>query len=156
MGKEIEKKEMKSAMQQLAARLSVSTGVLENTLKATAFKTCTTNEQFVAAVMVANTYRLNPILKEMTVFPSKGGGVIPIVMVDGFISMVNRQKNFDGIELTENEGDGGDSGTDVESVTAKFYLKDKKYPVVVTEYMKECYNGTKEPWKKWPRRILRH
>ncbi len=156
MTKEIAKKEIKSAMHQLAARLSVTPQVLQDTLKATAFKTCATNEQFVAAVMVANTYRLNPILKEMTVFPSKHGGVIPIVMIDGFISMVNRQKDFDGVDLVENEGEGGDSGTDIESVTATFYLKSKTHPVIVTEYMKECYNGSKDPWKKWPRRMLRH
>ncbi len=156
MEKKLVKKETKTALHQLALRLSVTADVLQSTLKATAFKECKTNEQFVAAVIVANTYKLNPILKEMSVFVGKGGGVVPIIMVDGFISMVNRQPDFDGVELIENEGDGGDSGTDVESVTAKFYLKSKSHPVMVTEYMKECYNGTREPWKKWPRRMLRH
>jgi phage recombination protein Bet len=151
----------KNAIQELATRLQVSSEVLQKTLKATAFKDCTTNEQFISAVIVANTYGLNPILKEMYAFPSKGGAVIPIISIDGWISLVNRSPKFNGIELIENKCDKKDrisdpSGAGVESVTAKFYLKGVDHAVVVTEYMAECYNDSKEPWKKWSRRMLRH
>jgi hypothetical protein len=108
---------------------------------------------------VANTYGLNPLLKEVTAFPGSGSGVIPVVMIDGWISLVQRQDSYDGVELIENrnpEGKPNKSGTTVDSITAKFYLKGKSHPVVVTEYMDECYDGTKGPWKKWPIRMLRH
>jgi len=157
-GKEVAKAEpRKTAIQSLANKLEVSVEVVTKTLKATAFKACSTNEDFVAAVVVANNYGLNPLLKEMAVFPAKGGGVIPIVMIDGWISLVNRQPNFDGVELIENEDNRDEqSPGGLRSVTAKFYIKTKSHPIIVTEYMKECYNDTKEPWKKWPRRMLRH
>lgn len=157
MSKEIAKiGQSGNALQLLAQKLSVSPEGLEKTLRATAFKACKTNEQFIAAVVVANTYGLNPLLKEMTVFADKHGGVVPIVMVDGFVSMMNRNLDFDGLKLIENKGDNEPSGSGVESVTCWIFLKNRNHPVVITEYMAECYNGSKEPWRQWPRRMLRH
>lgn len=154
MSTEIAKVGKNSALTQLASRLNVPAEVMKDTLKATAFKECKSDAEFLAAVIVANTYRLNPLLKEMYAFPAKGGGIIPIVSIDGFISLANRHPDFNGVELIENEEAGQPGG--LKSVTAKFYLKGKDHPIVVTEYMAECYNDTKEPWKKWPRRMLRH
>lgn len=80
-------------------------------------------------------------------------------MIDGWISLVNRHERFNGVELIENllpEGKTNLSKTNLDSVTAKFYLKGMENPVVVTEYMDECFNVSKEPWKQWPRRMLRH
>ena len=149
----------KSAVTAMAERLSVTPETLIDTLRKTAFALCTTDAQFMSAVIVANTYQLNPILKEMTAFPGKSGGVVPIVMIDGWIKLVNRQPNYNGVELIENENKDGkenNSKTTLDSVTAKFYLKGCEHPVVITEYMSECYDGTKGPWQKWPRRMLRH
>lgn len=140
----------KTALQVMAERLSVSTEVLQSTLKQTAFKECKTNEEFVAAVIIANTYRLNPILKEIYSFPSKGG-VIPVIPIDGWISMSNRNKRFDGVELIDNFNDAGE----FVSVTAKFHLKEINNPVIVTEHFDECKRDT-DTWKKYPRRMLRH
>jgi phage recombination protein Bet len=153
-GKEVMQKD---ALGQLAHRLGVGRKMLESTLTKTAFQACKTPEQFVAAVIVANTYGLNPLLKEMTAFPASTGGVTPVVMIDGWISLVQRQPDYDGVELVENRGkEKNISGTDVDSITAKFYIKNKSHAVVVTEYMIECYDGTKGPWKRWPIRMLRH
>lgn len=152
-------KKHKNAIDKLAAKLDLSPDKLVSMLKATAFSLCKEEAQFVAAVVVANTYGLNPILREMTAFPGKSGGVVPVVMIDGWIKLVNRQETYNGVELIENlakEGTENKSGTFVESITAKFYLKNRDHPVVVTEYMDECFDPTKEPWKRWPRRMLRH
>lgn len=138
------------ALDQMAERLSVGREMLEKTLRETAFRDCKTNEQFCSALIVANTYKLNPFLKEIYAFPHQGG-VIPIVSIDGWISLVNRQKGYDGVELNENFNDQGE----LFSVTAKFFLKDRSHPVVVTEYMSECRK--KSPaWDQWPARMLRH
>jgi phage recombination protein Bet len=147
---ELALKSGKSAIQILADRLHVSKEVLQKTLQTTVFKECKTPEEFVSAVIISNTYGLNPILKEIYAFPSRGG-VIPIVSVDGWISMVNRDKSFNGVELIENLTDDGK----FDSVTAKFYLKDADHPVIVTEYLEECKRET-DTWKKYPRRMLRH
>lgn len=152
-----------TAIEALAERLQVTSGVLQQTLRATAFSECKTDAEFVAAVIVANTYKLNPLLRELYVFPGKSGGVVPVVPIDGWISLVNRHRDdngeldHDGVELTENRSETANvSGTKVDSITAKFFIKGKTHPVVVTEYMAECYDGSKQPWKKWPIRMLRH
>ena len=152
MEKGIEVHKKKNALMALADRLQADEGSLKNTLMKTVCANIKKDEEFLSFVMVCNTYKLNPILKEIYAFPGKGGGVIPVVGIDGWISMVNRQSNYDGVELIENELSDGK----LKSVTAKFYIKEKSHPVVVTEYMDECYDGTKSTWKKWGRRMLRH
>jgi len=143
-----------NALQALAERLQCDPAELKKTLKATAFANCQTDEQFMAAVIVANTYGLNPILKELYAFPGKAGQVVPMVSIDGWIRLVQNQNGYDGVELRENTNPGSPGG--IESVTATFFRNDQAHPTVVTEYMAECYDGAKEPWKRWPRRMLRH
>ena len=152
-------KKHKNALDKLAARLDLSPKMLSDTLRATAFNLCKDEAQFVAAVVVANTYGLNPILREMTAFPGKSGGVVPVVMIDGWIKLVNRQETYNGMKFIDNLLEGekvNKSGTNMDSVTVEFYIKGRDFPIVVTEYMDECFDPSKEPWKRWPRRMLRH
>ena len=134
-----------SVINALAAKLECDPAKLLPMLKKTAFATCRTDEEFMAMCMVANTYNLNPILKEIYAFPGKGGNVMPIVGVDGWIKMMNSNPNFDGIEFEEGE----------DYCTATIYRKDRAHPIKATEWLAECM-GTTEPWKRWPRRMLRH
>jgi len=165
MSNELAVKQKQTAIEAMASRLQVSSSQLQKTLQQTAFKDCKTPEEFVACVIVANTYQLNPLLKEIYAFSGKGGGVVPIVPIDGMISMMNKHRNaagefdHDGIETVENKSKDGkknESGTDVESITCKIYTKGRTYPTVVTEYMNECFDKNKSPWVKWPLRMLRH
>lgn len=132
-------------MNALAAKLECDPAKLLPMLKKTAFATCKTDEEFMAMCMVANTYNLNPILKEVYAFPSKGGAVVPIVGVDGWIKIMNSHPQFDGIEFEETN----------DACTARIYRKDRAHPISATEWLAECV-GTTEPWKRWPRRMLRH
>ena len=134
-----------SVMNALAAKLECDPAKLLPMLKKTVFATCKTDEEFMSMCMVANTYNLNPILKEIYAFPSKGGNVMPIVGVDGWIKMMNSNPAFDGIEFEEGDG----------YCTATIYRKDRNHPIKATEWLGECM-GTTEPWKRWPRRMLRH
>ena len=88
-----------SVINSLAAKLECDPAKLMPMLKKTAFATCKTDEEFMAMCMVANTYGLNPILKEVYAFPAKGGQVVPIVGVDGWIKLMNSNPAFDGIEF---------------------------------------------------------
>src|SRR5712691_10031666 len=56
-----------------------------------------TNEHLAAFLVVANQYDLNPFTREIYAFPSRAGGITPIVGVDGWISLINRQPKLDGI-----------------------------------------------------------
>jgi phage recombination protein Bet len=146
------KKKAMNAIEEMAYKLKITPDSLKATLKATVFKECKSDAEFIAAVLISNKYGLNPILKEIYAFPAQGGGIIPVVSIDGWVSLAKRHPQYDGVELKENF----DANGKCESVTATFYIKGIDHPVVVTEYMSECYNGNKTPWVKWPIRMLRH
>lgn len=141
----------RSALEAMASRLQVSPSTLQNTLRSTVFAACRTNEEFVALVVVANEYKLNPLLKEIFAFPTKGGGIQAMVSVDGWIRIMNEHPSFDGIEFDYH--DDGDGGT--EAIEAIIHRKDRSHPIKVIEYMDECKRNT-DPWNKSPRRMLRH
>jgi phage recombination protein Bet len=139
-----------SALTVMARHLNVEPQKLLQTLKDTVFKGASDSE-LLMLVVVANTYKLNPLLKEIYAFPAKGGGIVPVVSVDGWISMVNRQASLDGLEF-----EFEDQGNNIPlSCTCTIYMKDRSHPVRVTEFYDECYRAT-EPWKQMPRRMLRH
>ena len=142
-------KKKASALELMASRLSVDPTKLYETLKATVFKGCT-NEELLALVVVSNTYGLSPFLKEIYAFPAKGGGVVPVVSIDGWNSIMIRQPDFDGIEFEFVEGEEHPI-----SCTATIYVKNRSKPVKITEYYDECFRET-EPWRKMPHRLLRH
>lgn len=136
----------------LANKLANNLGVdgdgvqLIETLKATAFSKSKniTNEQMVALLMIANQYGLNPWTNEIYAFP-QGGGIVPIVGVDGWLRIINNHPQFDGMEFQQDD----------EKCTCTIYRKDRNHPISVTEYLAECQRET-APWKLFTRRMLRH
>lgn len=110
-----------------------------------------TPAQVAAFLVVAQKHGLNPFTRELFAFPDKGGGIRPIVSIDGWARIINDNPAFDGLELVE----VFDSAGNFVAVTCSIHRKDRRHPVVVTEYLKECDRGT-EPWKRWPKRMLRH
>ena len=134
-----------SAIGKLAERLKVSEERLVTTLKSTAFSNCKTDDEFAACVIVAAEYGLNPFMKELYAFPAKGGGIQPIVSIDGWLRIINEHPQLDGLET-----DVADDGS---YVTCTIYRKDRSKPIRHTEYLDECKRNT-EPWKQHPRRML--
>lgn len=133
-------------------------GLEPNTFKATVIKTLfpsdkqnPTNEQVAAFLVVANQYNLNPFIKEIYAFPGKGGGIVPIVSIDGWTAIINRHPQYDGVEFADEVDEVGH----IVAITAKIFRKDRSHPVMVTEYLSECHRNT-EPWKQFPSRMLRH
>ena len=139
-----------SALNLMASKFSVEPDKLLGTLKGTVFKGAS-NEELLALVVVANTYGLNPLTKEIYAFPAKGGGIAPIVSIDGWIRMANDHPQFDGMEL---EVEFDDSGKPF-SATCKVHRKDRSHATIITEYFSECARNT-DPWKTCPARMLRH
>lgn len=138
-----------SALAMMAENIAVEPAKLLQTLKATVFKGAT-DEELLALVVTANTYQLNPLLKELYAFPKKGGGITPMVGIDGWLKIANRQPNFDGMEV-EVYGDGKTPT----HATCEIFLKDRSHSVKITEYFDECKRGT-DPWTQMPRRMLRN
>lgn len=133
----------------MAGKFNVEPNKLLDTLKSTVFKNAT-NEELLALVVVSNEYGLNPLTKEIYAFPAKGGGIVPVVSIDGWIRMMNDHPQFDGIDY---EFEHDEEGRLV-SCTSIIYRKDRSHPTRVTEYLAECKRNT-EPWKM-ERRMLRH
>jgi len=141
-----------SLARSLAARFQMEPTVFMETVKKTVFPNGTaTNEQLAAFMAVAHEYKLNPFTREIYAFPTKGGGIQPIVSIDGWLHLVNSHPELDGIEFSDTLNESGK----LLAVTCRIYRKDRTRPVEMTEYMSECARET-EPWKKWPARMLRH
>lgn len=140
----------KKALSVLASRLQIEETKLLDTLKKTVFKDARNDEELAALVVVANTYELNPLLRELYAYPAKGGGIVPVVSVDGWINLCNSHPQYDGMEFDFKEDKEGNPV----SCTCAIFRKDRKHATKVTEYFSECYRNT-EPWKM-KHRMLRH
>lgn len=145
----------KSILLDMADRFHMEPAAFEATVRATCMPTDNrtppaTREEFAAFLLVAKEYGLNPILKEIYAFPRRGGGVVPVVSVDGWVNLINSHPMCDGFEF---EWEHNGQGVPV-SCTCKMYRKDRGHPVSITEYYSECYRPT-DPWKM-ANRMLRH
>lgn len=148
----IERTKSNSVMVRMAERFGMDRVAFERTLMATVVPGGkATPEQVAAVLLVADQYKLNPLTKEIYAFPNRGGGIVPVVGVDGWIKLMNEHPAADGVELVENNDEKGA----LISVTATVYRKDRAHPIRVTEYFAECARGT-DPWRQSPRRMLRH
>lgn len=141
-----------SIIADMAKRYGMDKRAFEATVKATCMpaNTQVSNEQFVAFLLVAKEYNLNPITKEIFAFPSRGG-IVPIVGVDGWCNIINSNPQLDGIEFADIMTEGK-----LSAITCRIFRKDRAKPTECTEYLEECRIDSKEPWKKWPARMLRH
>lgn len=140
----------RSVLLAMASRFGMEAAAFEATVRATCGCAGATREEFAAFLLVANEYGLNPVTREIYAFPKKGGGIQPIVGVDGWMRMANAHPEFDGLEVDFQHDDAGK----LLSATARVHRKDRTHAVVVTEYLAECYRNT-DPWKM-PHRMLRH
>jgi len=145
---------MSTALAQLSKRLDVSEGELHSIVLNTVMPNGgrgVSNDQFVTFIAVANEYGLNPMVKEIYAFPAKGGGIQPIVSIDGWLKIINNHKDFNGMVFEDVREDGK-----LVAIKCKIYKKEIGHPVEVVEYMDECKKPNSEPWSKWPSRMLRH
>jgi phage recombination protein Bet len=134
----------------MAERYHMDPQTFANTVRKTAMPSHATNEEFAAFMMVAKEYNLNPILKEIHAFPKKGGGIQPVVSIDGWVSLINQHPQLDGYTFEWTS----DAKGDPISCKCIMYRKDRKHPVEVEEFLSECFRPT-DPWKM-KHRMLRH
>ena len=170
MTQEIQKSN--SLFAQLAKKYNITEKDLLNTLKNTIMKPDKTGREateaeIISFLLVASKYDLNPFTKEIYAFPDKRAGIVPIVSIDGFVTLSNRQESFDGYEMTWSDtivtNDGAKSCP--EWCEIKVHRKDRAFPTIVREYLDEVYRPafkSKEgyvslgPWQTHTKRMLRH
>jgi len=145
----------RSVLVDMSRRYGMEPAAFEATVRATCMRPdkngrIPSREEFAAFLLVAKEYGLNPITKEIYAFTAKGGGIVPIVSVDGWVNLVNSNKHCDGFEFEmEHDEDGK-----LVSCTCRMFRKDRSHAVTVTEYLSECVRNT-EPWAM-KHRMLRH
>lgn len=148
-----------SLVRSFATKLGVEPSKMLSTLKDTAFKQSMKNgqpgpevsdAQMMALLVVANEYGLNPFTREIYAFPAKGGGIVPIISVDGWIRIINSRPELRSIEFdyAENEDDNP-------WIACTITRSDRDKPLTVREYLVECKRDT-DPWREMPHRMLRH
>lgn len=108
------------------------------------------DHQIAAFLVVCDQYRLNPLTKEIYAFPSKGGAIVPMLGIDGWISIANAHPQFDGQEWKDIVDEKGN----LVAVECTIWRKDRSRPTTVREYVSECVRPT-EPWKA-KARMMRH
>lgn len=145
-----------SLLELMSAEYNLDAKTFQNTLLKTVFPQDkpVTVEQLASFCAVAHEYKLNPLTKEIYAFPAKGGGIVPIVSIDGWISLVQRNKRYGGHSF-EYTWVGGDAGGKLLAVKCIIHRNDLPHAIEHTEFMAECVRET-EPWKKWPIRMLTH
>jgi phage recombination protein Bet len=159
-----------SLVQKFAHRFSIDPAQLLPILKATAFQVKggeVSNEQMAALLVVADQYGLNPFTKEIFAFPDKQNGIVPVVGVDGWSRIINDHPQADGLEFRYAEEilNLPDAQPCPAWCEVVIYRKDRGHPIVVREYLEECYRPAfqrqdgskgKGPWQTHTRRFLRH
>ncbi len=156
-------------LESMSEKYAIAPEAVQATLLNTAFKGAAKDREprqseVNSLLTVANKYDLNPWTREIYGFENKNGVIVPIFSVDGWIKILNRAEGFDGFQFSYGEMiDAGTIGkTQVKAfewIEISIYFKDRKYPVVIREYLDECYNGGKfgkDPWDTHPKRFLRH
>lgn len=136
-----------------ASHFGVDAGKVLPILKATCFKGADNKEasdaEVAALLIVAREHKLNPFLKEIYAFPSQRGGIVPIVGIDGWISIVNGHPAYSGVEFAY-------EGSPVPAwIECHIFRTDRTHPIKVRELLNECKRDT-GPWKSHPSRMLRH
>lgn len=140
----------RSIIADMAERFGMEKEAFQATLMKTIMPGNSSNEQVAAFLIVAKNYDLNPFTKEIYAFPTKGGGVMPMVPIDGWLKIINSNPHYDGCDFKDHVTDG-----ELSAITCRMYHKHRSHPIEVTEYMAEC-KGNTDPWRRWPARMLRH
>jgi phage recombination protein Bet len=146
----IPERQPRSVLVDMSGRYGMEPAAFEATLRATVCKGNVSREEFAAFLLVAKEYGLNPMTKELYAFPAKGGGIQPIVSIDGWSRIINDHPMFDGMDFEDVR-----EGEEIIAITCRMHRKDRSRSIEATEYMAECRRGT-DVWKTWPRRMLRH
>lgn len=145
-----------TALALMAQRVSVEPAELQQTLIDTVFKGATKSE-FVMLVAVANKYDLDPLVREIYAFPKKGGGIVPLVPIDGWLKIIHRHPDYAGMDTRyadEMVVPAQGAKRCPEWIETTIYHKSTPdHPTVHREWIDEMYRNT-GPWNDTTKRML--
>jgi len=147
---------MTTAIVKLADSVGVSTEEMTNVVKGMIIASkgqhgaVATDAELTIVSGICAQYGLNPLTKEAHAFVS-GGKLNVVIGIDGYIKVMNRHPDFDGVEFEDHF-----DGKELVSVTTKIHVKGRKFPTCATEYMDECFQAKSDAWRKYKKRMLRN
>jgi hypothetical protein len=140
------------AIVDMAKRYDLDAAAFIYTFKAMAMPANASDAEFVSCCLVAREHGLNPLIKEIYFMKTRGGGIQPIVSVDGWIKKCNEHPQFDGMELEDDRDQQGN----LLGMWCTIYRKDRKHPTRIREDFKECAAVGGPVWKSNPSRMMRN
>lgn len=151
----------------MAERYGVDGNKFLDTVKKTIMPPNSTTEELMAVLMVANQYNLNPFTREIYAFKGKNGQVVPVVGVDGYVSKITGNRDFDGMEVEYSDEivqQDDDAKPCPSWCEVRIYRKSVERPTIAREYLDEVYRPAFEtrngkvngPWQSHTKRMLRH
>lgn len=121
-------------------------GILKNTIMPKA-----SDEEMAAFALVCSSYKLNPLTREVYAFPTKSGGIMPMIGIDGWLKIAHQHEDYAGMAWAEGVEEDGDRWCE-----CTVWLKSTpEHPVTIREYLSECRQNT-PVWNQRPKRMLRH
>lgn len=143
----------RNALTALTEQLNlVNTGELYGIIRNTIMPNGATDEELAAFCMVAATYKLNPLVKEIHAFRTKQGGIMPMIGIDGWLKLLMSNEDYDGMEHVYSTQADGEVW-----VECRIYSKARpKHPTVAREFLSENEIKTSPVWQQRPRRMLKH
>lgn len=121
-------------------------GILRNTLMPKA-----SNEELAAFALVCSTYKLNPLTREVYAFPTKAGGIMPMIGIDGWLKIAHSHPDYAGMGWAE-----GAEDNDRWCECTVWLKSTPEHPVTIREYLSECRQASSPVWAQRPKRMLRH
>jgi hypothetical protein len=146
--------------QSIGAQIAQLKDCLVNNLKIDTIELenwCAQQEKIPIKTMVnllthAKRYGLNPILGEIACDYSVELGWQVYIPIDGWVTLILREPNFQGMTFTQAETEEQEVPIWIECA---IYRSDRVVPMTVREYLSEV--KTNHPaWQKFPRRMLRY
>lgn len=138
-----------SLVQTMALSYGLEEGPFMEAIRQTVMPGNATTAQTAAFLQVAHGYKLNPFIKEIYAFPAKSGGIMPMISIDGWLSIANRDPRYEGYEYEEILDEKGS----LEGGKITIYRNDRQRPHVHREWFRECKRNT-DPWNNMPRRMM--
>lgn len=140
----------RSLLERMATQYGLDAKIFQSVLLKTVFPQdkAVTMEQLAMFCGVAHNYGLNPLLREIYAFPAQNGGIVPVVGYDGWVTIIQRKKDYDGCEY-EHIWEDGEVGKALIGCTCKIYRKDFTRPISKTVWFNEVRRDTAQ-WKQKP------
>lgn len=113
--------------------------------------------EMLALLVVADQYDLNPFLKQIYAFKNKSGAIVPLVSIDGWMSILARNPDYKGMKIEMAEKKIKICDVEIpEWCDCTMYNRKLETPITIREYADEAFVKTSPVWKSYPKRMLRN